>query len=81
MNDQELYKRVQQRVKALRGFYVWVGVYVAVSLFLLINNLITDPYNLWFYWQSMASPSLASERTGRSGKSGRSWNRRGSPPP
>jgi hypothetical protein len=43
---------------ALRGFYVWVGIYIAVSLFLLINNLITDPYNLWFYWPMLGGAML-----------------------
>lgn len=58
MNDQELYKRAQKRVKDLRGFYVWVGIYIAVSLFVLIDNLITDPYNLWFYWPVLGGAML-----------------------
>jgi two-component system, LytTR family, sensor kinase len=85
---QERYKRAQQRVKAPLNFYVWVGIYVVVNVFLLIDNLITDPYNLWFYWPMLggalllaisAIPVFGLGRGGRSGKSGRSWNARGRP--
>lgn len=58
MNDQELYKRAQQRVKALRDFYGWVVFVVVVNVFLLIINLITDPYNLWFYWPLLGGALL-----------------------
>ena len=55
MNDQERYKRAQQRVQALRNFYGGVVFFVVVNVFLLIINLITDPYNLWFYWPLLGS--------------------------
>ena len=55
MNDQERYKRAQQRVRALRNFYGGVVFFVVVNVFLLIINLITDPYNLWFYWPLLGS--------------------------
>ncbi len=50
MNDQERYKRARARVQELRFFYTHVAVYVCVNIFLLLINLLTDPWNLWFYW-------------------------------
>ena len=55
MNDQGRYKRARQRVRALRNFYGGVVFFVVVNVFLLIINLITDPYNLWFYWPLLGS--------------------------
>ena len=26
------------------------AIYVLVNIFLLLNNLLTDPSSLWFYW-------------------------------
>ena len=51
MNEEEIkYQRAKKRVEALRGFYVHLGVYVLVNLFLFLLNIITSPASLWFYW-------------------------------
>jgi hypothetical protein len=50
MNDQERYQRARAYVQQLRLFYIHVGVYVFVNIFLLLINLLTDPWSLWFYW-------------------------------
>ena len=50
MEDQELYKRAKKRVQDEKGFYVHVGVYLLVNLFLFLVNIITSPHSLWFYW-------------------------------
>ena len=51
MNEEETkYQRAKKRVEALRGFYVHLGVYVVVNLFLFLLNIITSPDILWFYW-------------------------------
>jgi len=50
VNDQELYKRAQERVQQLRGFYIHAAIYVFVNIFLLLINLLTSPSSLWFYW-------------------------------
>ena len=50
MNEEEIkYQRARKRVEALRGFYVHLGVYVLVNLFLFLLNIITSPGMLWFY--------------------------------
>ena len=51
MNEQEIkYQRAKKRVKALKGFYVHLGVYVTVNLFLFLLNIIASPDSLWFHW-------------------------------
>lgn len=50
MDDQERYQRARARVQQLRLFYTHVAVYVFVNIFLLLINLLTDPWSLWFYW-------------------------------
>lgn len=51
MNEQEIkYQRAKKRVKALKGFYVHLGVYVTVNLFLFLLNIVGSPDSLWFHW-------------------------------
>ena len=51
MNTEEVkYQRAKKRVAALRGFYVHLGVYVLVNLFLFLLDIITSPASLWFFW-------------------------------
>lgn len=51
MNQQEIkYKRAKERVAALRGFYVHLGVYVLVNLLLFLINITASPDSLWFFW-------------------------------
>ena len=51
MNKEEIkYQRAKERVEALRYFYVHLGVYVLINLFLFLLNIITTPADLWFYW-------------------------------
>jgi len=51
MNEEEIkHRRAKKRVEALRGFYIHLGVYVLVNLFLFLLNIITSPDRLWFYW-------------------------------
>ena len=44
------YHRDSGRVRALRGFYAHVLVYIVVNMALLVVNLIAAPNTLWFYW-------------------------------
>jgi hypothetical protein len=41
MKDEDLYRWAHARARQLRGFYVHVGVYVVVMLFLLVINAVT----------------------------------------
>lgn len=50
MDDRVKYERARKRVKELKGFYRHLAVYLLVNAFLLVINLVTSPYELWFYW-------------------------------
>ena len=52
--ERERYLRARARVHQLRGFYIHVGVFVVVNLYLLIINLVTNAQSLWFYWPLLA---------------------------
>jgi hypothetical protein len=51
MNTEEIkYQRAKKIVAALRGFYIHLGVYIFVNLFLFLLDILTSPTGLWFYW-------------------------------
>lgn len=50
MEDNEAYKRAEERVEAKLAFYRHLAVYVAVNILLIVINLITTPETLWFIW-------------------------------
>jgi len=50
VDDQARYERARKRVKALKGFYRHLAVYLLVNAFLLVINLVTSPSALWFIW-------------------------------
>ncbi len=47
-NDIE--KEVRERVEELKGFYIHLGVYVLINVFLVILNLLTSPEYFWAIW-------------------------------
>ncbi|MBK9332397.1 MAG: 2TM domain-containing protein [Ignavibacteria bacterium] len=50
MTENSQYDEARKRVKALKGFYTNLFVFIVVNIFLMIINLITSPGNLWFLW-------------------------------
>ncbi len=51
MNKQGIeYQRAKKKVKALKSFYVHLGVYIVVNLFLFLLNVTASSDSLWFYW-------------------------------
>lgn len=50
MDDQEAYERAKSRVEAKMGFYIHLGVYIAVNTLLIVINFYTSPGYLWFKW-------------------------------
>lgn len=49
----ENYKKAQEQVDALKGFYGHLFAYVLVMLFLLFINLYTSPGYLWVVWPAL----------------------------
>lgn len=50
MDEETRYRQIQERVEALKGFYVHLTVYAIVNLGLFLINLVTDGGNWWFFW-------------------------------
>ncbi|MBK8552821.1 MAG: 2TM domain-containing protein [Ignavibacteria bacterium] len=50
MDSDPKYEEARKRVKALKGFYYNLFMYVVVNISLLIINLLTSPERLWFFW-------------------------------
>ena len=50
MENQEAYQRAEKKVEAKFGFYSHLAVYMAVNTLLIVINLSTSPYYLWFKW-------------------------------
>jgi hypothetical protein len=51
MNTEERkYQKARQRVAALRKFYIHLGEFVFVNLFLFLFDTMTTPDSLWFFW-------------------------------
>lgn len=52
MEDKK-YEQAKKRVEEIKGFYGHLFAYIGVNITLLVINLVTSPYNLWFYWVSL----------------------------
>jgi hypothetical protein len=45
-----VYERARKRVEELQGFYVHLGMYLAVNLGLFLVNMLSNPSSRWFLW-------------------------------
>ena len=54
MNDiktnEEKYKVAKRRVEEIKGFYAHLFAYIGVNVVLIVIDLVTGPWNWWFYW-------------------------------
>ena len=46
----EGYQAAKDRVEEIKGFYVHLFIYIVVNIGLILLDVLTSPYNLWFYW-------------------------------
>jgi hypothetical protein len=53
MEHQEAYEKAKKRVEAKLGFYIHLTVFAGVNLLLIVINLMSSPYYLWFKWPLM----------------------------
>lgn len=51
--DEEKYKMAKKRVEEIKGFYGHLFAYIGVNVVLIVINLITNPFHIWFYWVSV----------------------------
>ena len=48
--NQQLMKKAQKRVEEKKGFFGHLGVYLAMSIFFLVMNLLTWDGEFWFFF-------------------------------
>jgi hypothetical protein len=48
-----IYRKARRRVKQKKGFYAHLSAFIAVGVFFLTMNLVTDPWDLWFFYPMM----------------------------
>jgi hypothetical protein len=48
--DPILYKKAENRVEEIKGYYIHLAIYVLVNIFLFLLNALTNPSEWWFYW-------------------------------
>ena len=51
--DAVVYNNVKKRVRDIKRFYVNLTSYITVIVVLMIINLATSPYYLWFLWPAL----------------------------
>jgi len=50
MDEKEGFDKAKKRVMEIKGFYVHFLVYLVMSIFFLVINLLSSPGVYWFYW-------------------------------
>lgn len=50
MTQEQKIKEAKKRVKRKKDFYEHLTTYLAISVFLVVLNLITSPGSWWFQW-------------------------------
>ena len=48
--SKDIYQKAHKRVKQKKGFFTHFGVFVSVGIFFFLMNMLTDPFELWFFF-------------------------------
>ena len=48
--QKDIYKEAKKRVEAKKGFFGHLSAYVSVGIFFFVMNMLTDPFDLWFFF-------------------------------
>lgn len=51
--DKDIYRKAAKRVKQKKGFYIHLSVFISVGIFFFTMNMVTDPYDTWFFFPLM----------------------------
>jgi len=49
-DDSRMYEEARERVKKKKDFYGHLTTYVIVGIFFFVLNMLTSPFDWWFYW-------------------------------
>ncbi len=48
--EEEIYKKAKKKVKAKKGFYAHLGVYITMFVFFFIMNILNFDGEIWFFY-------------------------------
>lgn len=54
MEEENYYEKAEKRVNDKKGFYIHLGTFVPVGIFLFALNMITSPNTLWFVYPMLS---------------------------
>lgn len=52
--DEEAYQQASKRAAVLKKFYKHLGIYIVLSIFFFLLNMVTKPEKIWFHWPILA---------------------------
>ena len=50
MRPEDQYKIAKKKVNKKKGFYSHLSVFIAVGIFFFVLNMVTDPFDTWFFF-------------------------------
>jgi len=56
--SRDLRQRAWKRVRAIKRFYVHAGLTGIIGVFFLCMNIITDPFDMWFFYPMVPLGSI-----------------------
>lgn len=78
--EKERYEAAKERVEEIKGFYVHLFIYIVINIGLILIDVLTSPYHLWFYWPLLGwGIGIAAHATsvfGIKGILGKDWEER-----
>ena len=54
MHQEDFYEKAEKRVNDKKGFYIHLGVFVIIGLFLFALNMFTSGGTLWFHYPMLS---------------------------
>lgn len=79
MEDKERYENAKKQVMEIKSFYSHLIVYLIMSVFFIVVNLLTSPGFYWFYWPIMGwgvGVLFHGMETFKKGTFGKNWEER-----
>ena len=48
--ERDIRRKAWKKVKAIKRFYVHAGIYGILAMFFFFMNMVTDPFDMWFFY-------------------------------
>ncbi len=54
MHEEDFYKKAEKRVNDKKGFFIHLGTFIPVGIFLFALNMFSSPNTLWFVYPMLS---------------------------